>query len=163
MPHRNRNARFQTSLTDARGRHSELKPHFLRVRGPGQVPAGCSSKKHKQSEVQLGSLKGIKCTCVLDDDDGVVSDPSAPTDIRFSGTMVLRLTCNQDCVSSILTGSSNRGYHPFLLVKNKRMGLMGQKSQWGDASFANLRRRVRSPCGPPARNCVKRVSGRISN
>ena len=123
VPHRNRNARFQTCPTDARGRHSELKPHFFRVRGPGRIPAG----------------------------------------LCFSGTTVLRLTCNQDCVSSILTGSSNRGYHPFLLVKNKRVGSMGQKSQWGDASFANLRRRVRSPRGPPARNCVKRVLGRISN
>lgn len=26
---------------------------------------------------------------------------------------------------------------------------MGQKSQRGDTSFANLRWRVRSPCGPP--------------
>ena len=123
VPHRNRNARFQTSLTDARGRHSELKPHFLRVRGPGQVPAG----------------------------------------LCFSGTTVLRLPCKQDCQGSTPWGSSNRGYRPFLLVKNKRMGLMGQKSQWGDTSFANLRWRVRSPYGPPARNCVKRVSGRISN
>lgn len=46
--------------------------------------------------------------------------------------MVLRLTCNQDCVSSILTGSSNRGYPPLSPRKKQESGNYGAVAQLGE-------------------------------